>query len=268
MRHLPTIKRGDVRSLMRTVGRAADRNSPTILTAISAVSVLATVFFTYRATRRSVDKIHDAEIEKGAELTKKEKAKIIAVESIPAAVAVVTAIGTGVASNRINTGRVAGAMLTADMFKSKYEDVKGALVDKVGEKKADELEKTKEADRVVEKAFKENLTESAYYPTIGGTVKCFETMGGLRFLCDADTLRKIETYINRDTNRQDYTELNDFYRELGNSNIPRTDAGSEIIWTADRPFRMVITSRVMNDEPVLVVSSDYTTKTAYNYNYR
>ena len=66
-------------------GEFVRKNSPTILTCVGAVGVIATSIMTAKATPKALKLLENAKTEKGDELTRKEKLKVAAPAFVPAA---------------------------------------------------------------------------------------------------------------------------------------------------------------------------------------
>ena len=194
------------------------KNSPTILTCVGAVGVVATAVVTAKITPKALSLLEQAEEEKGEELTKKEKFKVAAPVFIPAAVVGGATISCIFGSNILNKKRQAALVTAYAALNKSYQDHKDKLEELYGEDAvktvAEEISKDRRKDVTIE--------------TVEGEELYYDEYSKRFFVSTPERVQKAQYYLNRNLTMRDYAYLNEWYHELG---LPEVDHGYALGWT-------------------------------------
>ncbi len=194
------------------------KNSPTILTCVGAVGVVATAVVTAKATPKALSLLETAEEKKGEELTKKEKFKVAAPVFIPAAIVGGATISCIFGSNILNKKQQAALVSAYAALNKTYNDHKDKIEELYGENAiktvAEEISKDKRKDANVE--------------TAEGEVVFYDEYSKRFFASTHERVQKAQYYLNRNLTMRDYAYLNEWYHELG---LPEVEHGYTLGWT-------------------------------------
>lgn len=153
------------------------RHSPTILTTIGAIGVVATAVIAVKDTPKALRILDEAEQEKGEELTVKEKIVTAGPVYIPAIAVGISTIACIFGANTLNKRNQAALMSAYALLDQSYKDYKRKVSDIYGE----------DADKkIIEEVAKEELeprdnmddTDDSNVVTIfdGTTMRSFESV--------------------------------------------------------------------------------------------
>ena len=214
------------------VGLLLKKNSPTILTGLGIVGFVSTVVIACKETPKAITLMEEEQErqDRNEESGPVAKAKMI----VSVAPAYLPAVGLGIVSagciigaNHVNLQRNAAFATAYGMLAKEFSEYQGSVAEKFGKKKFDELK-----DSVAVKPVKDNPpTEDLYIDTGMGSDKCFERYSGRYFRCDAEHLRQMENYINREMLSDDLLSisLNSVYEIM---KLPPVKNGELIGWNA------------------------------------
>ena len=193
------------------IGKLIQASSPTILTAIGVVGVVGTAVLVGKASYEAGQKLERAENDKNEPklpLDNKEKALRVWKLYIPAAATGTLTIAAIIASNRIHARRLAALAAGYAILSKDFDEYRDAAFEKLGIKKADELEK----DLAHKKLDATPLPYGAVLPD------------GKTWFCDMSTMRYFPSTmesvkwavnnVNHKLNNQGDVSLNNFYEEL------------------------------------------------------
>jgi hypothetical protein len=252
---------------IRRVGKTLSSNSPTILSGLAIVGVVATAVLAVRATPNAGEKIIEAENQKNVwteaqpvsqsefekagyiPLTQVEIVKATWTVYIPATVTGLATIACIVGSNQIGMRRniaLAGAYTLLDTGFRNYKDEVLALV---GEKKEQTIQ-----DNVLIKEIEKNPPKSSEVILVGGgDVLCYESLSGRYFQSDAETIRRAANDFNQELlNNRMYSDLNLWFDYIG---LDPTDVGGVLGWSVERKLDVFFTSHLTGDhKPVLAIA--------------
>ena len=130
-------------------------SSPTILTCIGAIGVVATAVMAVKATPKALSVIQQAKDEKGDELTKLEVANVAGPLYIPAALVGVSTIACIFGANILNKRSQTTLMSAYALLDNSYKEYL---------KKADELYGSEANYQIKEELAKENYVEGMVIP--------------------------------------------------------------------------------------------------------
>lgn len=195
--------------------RSLKRASPTILSYASAVGVAGTAVLTARAVPKAMQRIKEAEHEKGSKLTGAEKAAVSIPAFLPAVASgagtIISILGANALNKKQQAVLTSAYALTSSMF-TEYKN-------KVKELYGDDSEK-----EILEAIAKDKPHERAS----DGKVLFYEPYYGSFFESTMYEVLEAEHLLNRLFVLRGYVSLNDFYSLLG---LEKTEAGEALGWS-------------------------------------
>ena len=212
---------------------AMNRNLPSILSGAAIAGIVAAVWTTYKATPEinsalesakwdKTDKINEDEETASAEdvtLTKWETFKAVAPYVWKPAACVAFSAVCVVSANVLNVQRLtmlAGAYKLSEKKLQEYEEKAKELL---GEKKATELH-----DEVVKSMAPDIPDDTGIVRTGNGNQLFYDMFRGQYFYSSVEAIRTAESTLNKALVSGDGVTLNEFYYELGLSNVKFGDA--------------------------------------------
>lgn len=225
------LNKQGVEKFILKAGSFISKNSPTILTCVGAVGVVATSVVTAKATPKAIALLERAKEEKGEELTKKEKLKSAAPAFVPAVI-IGGATITCIFGANILARRQYNALMSAHtLLDSAFKDYKNKVIDIYGE----------EAHRDIVKAIAVEKAEDKYIHTSylgtgcdmaveehSSTPKLFYDVYSNRyFKTTIEQVITAEYHLNRNYILRGSAILNELYDFLG---LKPTEYGSIVGW--------------------------------------
>lgn len=208
------------------------RNSPKLLTILTAMGTVSTAFATARATPKALLLIQEAEAQKGEDLTTLEKVKVAAVPYIPAVL-----LGSAILRKR----NIALAAAYTAVDKS-FKEYRGRVVERFGKEldkefryniKAKEVEETVTDEKGNEKTVKK--TVDVVDPNAISEFAKFFDDGCIGWTKDPELnlifLRQQEAAATKRLEDRGHLFLNEVYDMLG---IQHTRAGQIVGWIYDK----------------------------------
>lgn len=202
------------------------RRSPEILMGVGLVGTVATVVLAVKSTPKALRLIDEAENEKEADLTTCEKIRACWKCYIPSAIAGVGSVACLVASGSVNMKRNAALATAYAISDSAFREYREKVVETVGEKK----EKIVRDAAMKEKIDKNPVSNADVIITEKGDALCYDSVFGRYFKSDRDTIKRVETKLNRQIISDMCISVNEFYDELGLSHIK---IGDDLGWDID-----------------------------------
>lgn len=201
------------------------RNSPTILTVIGAVGVVATAILAVKATPKAVKRLEKATYEKGEDLTKLEVVQVAGPSYIPTVVMGAATIACMFGANALNKQKQASLASAYALMDRSFKEYRSKLIELKGE----------EVDREVRDAV---IREHCDYHVIGLDIpdkklKFYDEISGRCVECYERDIVDAEYHLNRNYVLAGYVTLNDFYDFLG---LSHTKEGAEIGWSTDSGY--------------------------------
>ena len=198
------------------------KHSPTILTILGTVGVIATGIFAAKETPKVMRKLKKEELRKGEPLTTKEKIVIATPVYVPTGVIAVSTIACIIGSNVINNQRRAQLMAAYTMVRETLAQYRGEVVKRYGED--------------VDKEIMSDISRKYYdHHQINNTTpdKIFhfcEPVTGHYFDMYERELMDAEYHINRNYVLRGYVTFNEWLEFLG---LPPVPNGNDIGWSID-----------------------------------
>lgn len=196
-----------------------DRNTPTILTVLAGVGVVATAVLTAKETPKALEVLKAAKEEKGEELTKTEKVLTAAPAYIPAIITGAATIACVFGANILNKHQQAALASAYAFLDTSYKEYK---------KKVDELYGEDAGAKVRAEIAKDHIEEADIPEEDDGKLLFFDDYSGRYFRSTIEQVQKAEYNLNRTLFMYDCVSLNEFYSDLG---IDPIDSGWVTGWT-------------------------------------
>lgn len=204
------------------------RSSPTILTCVSAVGVVATAVMAVRATPKAIILLEEAKDDKGEDLTKLEIVRTAGPVYIPAALiglsTITCIIGIKVLSKR-NQASLASAYT---MLSESYQRYRKAANTIYGEDADSNI-----AAQMAKEVYVHADGYSVYSSDLDAEsekILCYDLFSRRYFTTTMAAVINAQYHVNRNLCLRGYSDLNEFYEFLG---IEKIDYGDEIGWSMD-----------------------------------
>lgn len=246
-------------------------HAPEILSGLAVVGVGATVILTGDGTIKACKIIEEEKKEKinriaddqpetltEVDLTKKEILLATWKCFVPAAASAAFTITCIVLSHRQSAKKIAALAGLYSISEGNLEEYKKKTKELLGEKKADQI-----AQSVADAKLESNPVQDTMVIDTGrGTMLCFDCLSGRYFRGSYEFIRQAANSFNEVLYSGEYClSLNEFYSYLDLDSI---GLGEEIGWTASRPLKLDLKSRLAsNGEPCIVL--DYETRPSPNF---
>lgn len=211
---------------LKHLERVSIANSPTILTAIGVVGVVATGYLAVRGARAHFRN----EIVEGVSDDPKVRLKEGYRFYIPAVVSGSLTCAAIISANRIGTKRTAALAAAYTISEQAFSEYREKIVEKVGERKESQYRDEITQERITRTAEK-------YMPTVVGTgkVPCYDMFTDRYFESTMEGLKKAENDTNYRVLNDGYASLSDFYEAVG---LPATSMSEELGWSTDRKLEV------------------------------
>lgn len=243
------MNKPNVTAWLATAKTAVSKHSPEILTGIGIAGMVTSTILAVRATPKALQKITDAEYDKGSPLTAGEKVKACWKCYIPATVTTITSAACLVGASSVNLKRNAALATAYKLSETALTEYKEKVVETIGEKKEQAIK-----DKIAKDKIEKNPTNPASIIVTGkGSTKFRDGAFGSTFISDIDTINRAVNELNRRMiGGEMYISLNEFYNEIGLSNV---DMGDELGWNIDKGIIEVeFSPQLENNEPIIVMS--------------
>ena len=206
-------------------------------------------------THKADIEIFDTEDAQGRILEPKEKAVIYAKHHIGTGICILGHGSAAVGSYNLGKSKIAALDTALNLASSAAATYKDAVVEKLGEEKAQEIEQT-----IAERAVREHpIQEGGVIYTAAGETACLDILSGRMFGTNVNKLREAQNNLNDAMLSDPYDSwvtLNDYYQELGLEPLP---VGWDIGWdfNIDGQLHFNIASTIDSEgRPVLTVDPD------------
>lgn len=264
----------------RKVASEVSKNSPVILTGLAVTGVVSTVVLAVRATPKALaiidDEVYERYEKSGSQesfpewlgvkkedgyswsdrtnmLKKKEIVKLTWKCYIPTAAVGLATIVCIIGAHNIHLRRNAALASLYSLTENAFKEYQAKVVETIGKNK-----ELKVRDDVTADTIKNNpIGDKQVIFTGKGETLCYDSMSGRYFKTDIEKVRRIQNHLNRDLMSEMFISLNEFYNELGLSNIK---LGEEMGWHIDKGMIDISFSAQLtdNEEPCLVLNYELT----------
>lgn len=225
------------------------KHSPEILTALGIIGSVSAVIFAVGATPKAIEliKLKKEELETD-NLSVIETIKTTYKCYLPTAITETLAIVCIVCSDSVHIKRNAAIATAYTISEAALKEFKDKAVEVIGERKTEKIK-----DEIAKEKIDMNpVTNREIIITDKGNTLCYDVLSGRYFKSDIDLLRKCENELNQRILSETYITLNDFYYEIGLSNIK---LGDELGWNINKSglIKFEFSSQLTNDGTPCIV---------------
>jgi uncharacterized protein DUF6353 len=251
-------------TIARRAAKFAGDNSPTILTSIGVVGAITTAYLAGKASWEASDIIR---LKEADDLERNElivdpreimidRLKLVWRLYIPAVTMGATTVVCIIGANRIGSRRAASAAAAFSIGEKAFEEYKAKVVEKIGERKNEQIHDEIAQDRVDETYF-----EGIKMVGLDKGEICYDMFGGQYFLSTVEDMRSAENSLNATILHNGYASLADFYRLLG---IDVPVFSESIGWNSDQLIELRISTTLIHEiKPCLTISFRHDPKPDY-----
>lgn len=197
----------DIRSFIK-------RNTPTLLTCLSAVGVVATAVLAAKETPKALSLLENSKKEKGKELTKFEKVKIASPIYIPSVITGMATIACIFGSNIINKSQQATLMSAYALLDNAYKDYRKKADELYGEQAGEQIREEIAKDKYVSDRISLDDDKELFYDFYSG--RYFESTKATILWAQYKTNRSL--FVNCSVG------LNEYYEFIGLEQLPEYDS--------------------------------------------
>lgn len=229
-------------TVIRQATHILKENSPVILTGCAAAGVVTTAIFAVKATPKACEIIEGEGLEDKVDIVKATWKLYI-----PAIASGVVTIACIVGANHISLKRSAALASLYSLSEATLKEYQDKVVEKIGEKKEQEVRDEIAQDRVR----KNPQGENPVILTGRGEVLCLDSISGRYFKSDIEKIRKTVNDLNVNLNKDFFIPVNDLYYELG---LPGIKLGEMIGWRLPNLIEVDFSTQLTDDgTPCLVM---------------
>lgn len=204
--------------LLRTSAVFVKRNTPTILTVLGGVGVVATAVTAVKATPKALYLLEQAKEEKSEELTKFETVKVAGPAYIPSVIVGAGTLACIFGANVLNKRQQAAMMSAYALLENSYKEYKNKVKELYGES----------TDKIVrEEMAKDKYAENDIYVD-DNKLLFYDQFSERYFNATMEDVIRAEYTINRKISLWGGAYLNEFYEAL---DIPPVDYGEHLGWS-------------------------------------
>ena len=196
------------------------KNSPTILTCVGAVGVVATAVTAAKSTPKALYLLEQAEEEKGEELTKFEKVTVAAPAYIPSVLIGASTIACIFGANIINQRQQAALMSAYALLDQSYKEYRSKVLELYGEDANKHVMAEMSKDKYEEEKIEVDDDKELFFDYY--SLRYFEST-----LAD---VYKAEYQLNQMLIKYGFVSLGEFYELLG---IEATASTYQVGWTVE-----------------------------------
>ena len=189
------------------------RNTPTILTCLGAIGVIATAVMAVKETPKALTLLENTKEEKGEELTKLEKFKIAGPVYIPAVITGVATIACVFGSNTISKNQQATLISAYALLENSYKEYKKKTEELYGEDAGRQIREEIAKDKYTGDGISLDDNKELFYDFYSG--RYFESTKEEVLWAQYETNRRM--FVNYSVG------LNEYYELLGLESRPEYD---------------------------------------------
>lgn len=202
------------------------RSSPTILTCVSVIGVIATSVMAVKATPKAMMLLEQATDEKGEKLTKLEVVRVVGPVYIPALAIGVSTISCIFGANILNKRNQASLVSAYAMLSESYKQYKGAANTVYGEDADSKIKAQMAKDTYIS----DGWGYSVYSPDLDSEsekILCYDLFSQRYFTSTMAAVLNAQYHVNRNLQLRGEVSINEFYEFLG---IDKIENGNNIGW--------------------------------------
>lgn len=232
--------------------KTISKHSPEILTGLGIAGFITTTVMAVKATPKAMWLIEEEKdtLEKD-KLTVVETVKVAWKPYIPAAITGVSSVACIIGASSVNYKRNAALATAYQVSRAALSEYKEKVVETIGEKKEKQIRDKVAKDKIE----KHPASKTEVIITDNGNVLCYDPLSGRYFNSSIEYIRKVVNNLNfRMIGGEMYISLNEFYNEIGLSDIKR---GDDIGWNISRGQIEVSFSSQLSDDGKPCIVIDY-----------
>ena len=232
--------------------KTISNHSPEILTGLGIAGFITTTVMAVKATPKAMWLIEEEKdtLEKDR-LTVVETVKVAWKPYIPAAITGVSSVACIIGASSVNYKRNAALATAYQVSRAALSEYKEKVVETIGEKKEKQIRDKVAKDKIE----KHPASKTEVIITDNGNVLCYDPLSGRYFNSSIEYIRKVVNDLNfRMIGGEMYISLNEFYNEIGLSDIKR---GDDIGWNISRGQIEVSFSSQLSDDGKPCIVIDY-----------
>lgn len=216
------------------------RNASIILTCVGSVGVIATSVMAVKVTPKALGLLENAKKEKGEELTKTEKIKVVGPAYIPAVIMGISTIVCIFGVNALNRRQQAALISAYTLLDNSYKDYKKKLKQLYGKDSVDKIEEKIVKDEYNEKPCLVEDRKELFY----------DNFSQRYFEASTEKVLYAEHALNRRIAYAHGAYLNEFYELLG---LEPMDYGEFLGWFCDEICDTSLESRIEFDHSKIIM---------------
>ena len=234
--------------LVNKATRLVKAHSPELLAALGASGVLSTSYLVGKASFEAAKKLES----EAADMSVKDKVKIVWKLYIPAGISGVVTIGCVIGSTKVSGSRTAAAVTAYSITERAFSEYREKVVEEIGKGKEQKIR-----DEIAQEHVSAMPLGSREVIILGtGHVLCCELFTGRYFRSDMETLRQTQNQINQMIISALYIAIGDFYELVG---LSPTSVSDNLGWDSDRLMELTFSAVVSDSgEPCLAFDYNYT----------
>ena len=232
--------------------KTISKHSPEILTGLGIAGFITTTVMAVKATPKAMWLIEEEKdtLEKD-KLTVVETVKVAWKPYIPAAITGISSVACIIGASSVNYKRNAALATAYQVSRAALSEYKEKVVETIGEKKEKQIRDKVAKDKIE----KHPASKTEVIITDNGNVLCYDPLSGRYFNSSIEYIRKVVNDLNfRMIGGEMYVSLNEFYNEIGLSDIKR---GDDIGWNISRGQIEVSFSSQLSDDGKPCIVIDY-----------
>ncbi len=218
-----------INKLFYSVKSAIKKHSPEILTGMGIAGMITTVVMAVRATPKALSMLDEKRNEKEDKLTFAETVKTAWTCYIPPMIMGTVSIICLISAASVSTRRHAALATAYTLSETAMREYQEKVIETVGEKKEQAVYDAIAKDKIKN----DPVSEHEIIITTKGDTLCYDAISGRYFKSDINKLKKAENDLNRQMRSEMFISLNEFYSEIGLSEIP---IGDYLCWRIDKAY--------------------------------
>lgn len=256
------MNKQDVTNFFKGIQASLTKHSPEILTAIGIAGMVTTTILAVKATPKALEKIDDAEQEKGEDLTPVETVKAAWKPYAPAVATGVASVACLIGAHSVHTKRYTALTAAYHLSTTAFSEYRDKVIEIIGEKKERVVQ-----DNIAKDELQKNpVSQQQVILTTRGTTLFYDPLSGRYFNSDIDRIRRARDELNYKMTggMEMYVSLNEFYDAI---DLPRIDLGNSIGWTINKGGLIDIhfSAQFVEDEDTVCTVIQYLVPPKYGF---
>lgn len=213
--------------ISKRVRRRLYRSSPTILTVVASVGVIATTITAVRATPKAIKLLKEAELEKGENLTKLEIVRVAGPTYIPSVLLGVSTIACIFGANALNQKKQASLMSAYAMLNESYKQYRKSAKIVYGEEADDKIHAEMAKDAMVASCDMGYQVYSMDMDSESERLLFYDLSSKKYFRTTMAAVLNAQYHVNRNLSIRGDCSLNEYLSFIG---VEEIDGGDKIGW--------------------------------------